>query len=96
MTTYRRIKAVGLSNRILRFLADQRLPVTGKEVARGLDIKYETVMCHLATHEDDLMVRRIGEKFELGQGMAYYWARYKSQIESKIDNMTDELKQLEI
>ncbi len=95
MSTYRRIAAVELTTRILKMLADQKQPVGGQEVARALDEKHGTVMCHLATLEDAGLVRRIGEHYELGMQLALFWARKKSQLANNIVTTTDALKQLE-
>lgn len=96
MKSYRRIKAVSLSNAVLKFLADQKRPVSGKEVAEGVDAKYDTVLCHLATHEDDLFVERVGEYFKLGQGAARLWARKQAHLKALINKSEDELTELEV
>lgn len=95
-TSYRRIEAVKLAVNILRHLADQREPVSGKAVAVAVDAPHATVMCHLATLEDEGMVRSVGGHYELGMGMALLWARYKAQAQGKIAKMKTELEQLEV
>ncbi|MDA8138016.1 MAG: helix-turn-helix domain-containing protein [Desulfobacteraceae bacterium] len=94
MTTYRRIAAVQTTIQILRFLADQKEPVPGAHVARALGIPNGTAMCHLVTLEDDRLVRRIGEHFELGDGLAVFWARRKAQLESGIDRIKRNLNDI--
>ena len=96
MTSYKRIGAVKITINILRFLADQREPVTGLEVAKGLGLAHGTVMCYLATLKDGQCVTDIGDKYEIGQGIAYIWARYKANLEGKINRLTDVLHQLEV
>ena len=95
MATYKRIGAVSISISIIRFLADQREPVSGRDVARALDIKYDTLMCYLASLEDERFARRIGEYYELGQDAAMIWAKRKTQIETKIDRNRRDLAELE-
>lgn len=95
MSTYRRIAAVELTTRILKMLNDQKQPVGGQEVARALDEKHGTVMCHLATLEDAGFVRRIGEHYDLGMELALFWARKKTQLENNIAVATEALNQLE-
>ena len=95
MSTYKRIAAVQLTIRILKMLAEQKKPVSGQEVTRALDAAHGTVMCHLATLEDDGFVRRIGEHYELGMELALFWARKKSQIENSIAIKHQELNLLE-
>jgi len=94
MTTYRRIAAVETTIRVLRFLADQREPVAGTHVARALDLPQGTTMCHLVTLEDDRLVRRIGEHWELGDGLALFWARRKAQLEGGIDRAKNTLRDI--
>jgi len=96
MTSYKRIGAVKITLQVLRFLSDQKEPVSGKEIARGLNIPHGTVMCYLATLEDGQCVSGIGDKYEIGQGIAYIWARYKANLEGKVNRLTDELHQLEV
>ena len=96
MTSYKRIGAVKTAFSILQFLSDQKQPVSGKEISLALNMKYDTAMCYLASLEDVQYVRQNREKYEIGQGIAYIWARYKANIEGKIGRLTDELHQLEV
>lgn len=95
MTSYRRIEAVRVAVKILRFLAEQREAVSGQEVARAVNLPHGTVMCHLATLEDERLVRSVGGAWELDMGLALFWARRKAQLEGKIARDTRELEQLE-
>lgn len=90
-TTYRRIKAVDTTLKILEYLADQREPVTGAQVAADLDVPFATVMCHLATHQDHGYVQVIGEQYRLGMKLAVYWARMKSLKESELQDVQQDL-----
>ncbi len=95
MSTYKRIAAVKTTLRILKILADQRVPISGKEVAIALDESHGTIMCHLATLEDAGFVRRVGDHFELGMELALFWARKKSQLEGNLNKTRAELAELE-
>lgn len=95
MSSYTRIGAVELTTRILKMLNEQKQPISGQEVARALDEKHGTIMCHLATLEDAGFVRRVGGHFELGMIFALFWARKKSQLATTITTAQDELNQLE-
>lgn len=94
MKTYRRVDSVKKAVGILRFLAEQRGPVSGAEVSRAVELPVGTVMCHLVTMEDDRMVRRIGDHWELGDGMAVLWARRKAQLEGGIQRMRNQLNEM--
>jgi len=94
MKSYRRIGAVTTTIAILRFLAEQRKPVSGADVAKAMEIQYGTAMCHLATLEDERFVRRIGDHWELGSGLAVMWARRKALLEGSILLMRNQLREI--
>ena len=94
-SSYRRIEAIKVTVAILRMLADQRQPVSGREVARAVDAPEGTVQCHLATLEDEKLVRSIGGAWELDMGLALFWARRKAMLAGRIARDTDELNRLE-
>lgn len=95
MTSYQRIGAIKVTVAILRYLAEQKQPVTGQAIARAVDAPHGTVMCHLATLEDERLVRAVGGAYELDMGLALFWARKKSQLQGQIERATAELNQLE-
>jgi len=96
MSSYNRIAAIKVTVAILRHLADQRQPISGQDVARAVDAPHGTVMCHLATLEDERLVRSVGGAWELDMGLALFWARKKAQLQGTLDRASDELKQLEV
>lgn len=96
MTSYKRIEAVKVAIRILRFLAEQKEAVSGQEVARAVEVPHGTVMCHLSTLEDEHLVRSVGGAWELDMGLALFWARHKAQLAGRISRDTENLRQLEV
>jgi DNA-binding IclR family transcriptional regulator len=95
MTTYKRIAAVSKAGYILKYLADQKEPCSGADIANAVDLQLGTVMCHLATLEDLGFVQRIGDRVRLGMGIAMIWARVKSNLEgdkARIEKQLDEIK----
>jgi DNA-binding IclR family transcriptional regulator len=94
-TTYRRIEAVAKAIQILEFLAQQRVPVTGPEIARAVDMPVGTVMTQLITMQDHSFVRNQGNGFELGMGVAMLWARKKSLLEGERDRINTQISKLE-
>ena len=96
MTSYKKIGQLKFAKQVIDFLADQREPVSGKEVARALDANYNTVMCYLATLDELRWARKIGGDYELGHEFALYWAKKKTQNESKIERIQRELAELEV
>jgi len=95
MTTYKRIGAVKTTLDVLSFLSDQKEPTSGKEIALALEVPHGTCMCYLATLADSNIVRQVGECFELGMGMAMFWAKRKSKKEAEKQNINRELEILE-
>ena len=91
MTSYKRIGAVKTTINILRFLADQREPVTGLELAQELGLAHGTMMCYLATLTDAGFVKLAGERFCLGPMLSVYWARAKAKLEAKRDKIDRDL-----
>ncbi len=94
MTTYRRIEAVRKTGEILKYLANIKEPATGPDIAKAVGLPTGTTMCHLATLEDLGFVLTIGERFQLGMGLALFWARVKSTLEAQRDNINNALNLL--
>jgi len=94
MTTYRRIEAVRKTGEILKYLANIKEPATGPDIAKAVSLPTGTTMCHLATLEDLGFVLVVGERFQLGMGLALFWARVKSSLEAQRDNIDNALNLL--
>lgn len=92
MTSYKRNEPVKKALQILRFLSDQKELVSVKEISIALEIPYGTVMCYLATLEDDGMVQIVGNCWELGMGMAMYWSKTREREEARQDKTIQNLK----
>ncbi|TAN40768.1 MAG: IclR family transcriptional regulator [Nitrospirae bacterium] len=93
--TYSRIDAVRKTANILKFLGDQREPVSPAEVSKAVEMPTGTVMCHLVTLEECGFAEMIGEKYRIGMGAAMLWARYKSLMESDRARIDRNLNQLD-
>jgi len=96
MKSYRTISAVRKAGEVLKFLAEQKEPLSGFEIGQAVGIATGTVMCHLATLEELGFVRSVGEKYELGMGAALLWSRYKANRQALRDAITRELRELEV
>jgi DNA-binding IclR family transcriptional regulator len=94
MKTYKRIGAVTTAVQIIKYLSDQREPVSAAVVAEGTNIQYATLMCHLVTLEDAGIVRQVGDHWQLGTGMALLWARSKARTEAQQHNINNLLSAL--
>jgi DNA-binding IclR family transcriptional regulator len=93
-TTYKRIRSVYTTLKILEHLSDCREPITGSQIANDLDLPFHTVMCHLATHQDKGYVQVIGDKYKLGMKLAVFWARMKSIKEHELQGVQSDLQVL--
>jgi len=92
MSSYTRIGSVKTTIAILKYLGEQRAPVSGQEIAQAVGIPHGTAMCHLATLADDGFVRETQGWFEIGTGFALLFYRYKSLLEGKIERLNKELQ----
>lgn len=92
--SYKRIKAVETTLKIMEHLAECREPVTGSQVAEGTGFPFPTVMCHLATQQDQGYVQAVGDKFRIGMKLAVFWAREKSKKESEAQAIQADLRLL--
>ncbi len=95
MKTYKRIEAVRKAGEILKFLANEKEPVSGQEIARAVNIPAGTVMCHMITLEELGFVVSVGERFNLGMALALMWARVKSTLEGEKERVEKDLNSLE-
>ena len=95
-TTYRRIEAVSKAIAILEFLATQKNPATGPDIARAVDMPVATVMSQIITLQDHNFVRNLGAGFELGMGAALIWARKKALLEGERSRIDNEITTLEV
>ncbi|WP_298434469.1 helix-turn-helix domain-containing protein [Geobacter sp.] len=93
--SYRRIEAVTKALEVLEFLATQKEPITGPDIARAVQLPTATVMCHLVTLQDKNFVRQVGGGFELGMGAATIWARKKALLEGQRDRISKNIQTLE-
>lgn len=80
--SYARIGAVEKTGAILKYLAAQKTPVPGNEVAAAVGLPGPTAMCHLMTLLDIGYVRKVGDGWELGMGLALFWAKKRASLES--------------
>jgi len=93
-TTYRRIEAVSKAIGILEFLATQKGPVTGSDIAKAVSLPVATVMSQIITLQDHNFVRNAGAGFELGMGAAMIWARKKALLEGERHRIDNDIQKL--
>ena len=96
MKTYKRIESVKKTGEVLKFLATQKEPVSGAEIAKAAGLAVGTCMCHLATLEDFGFVQGIGDRWRIGSGLALIWARAKSNLEGERARIESDLDSIKI
>ncbi|MBI2354251.1 MAG: helix-turn-helix domain-containing protein [Deltaproteobacteria bacterium] len=94
--SYRRIESVTKTLEILEYLAAQKEPVSGPDIARAVGLPVGTIMCHVMTLEERNFIQRIGDRFRLGMMMAILWARVKSSLETQRDRIDRDLESISI
>lgn len=93
--SYKRIDSLTKALEIIEFLARQKEPVSGVDIAAAVGLPTGTVMCHLTTLQDKNFVRLLGGGFELGMGAASVWARKRSLLEGQRDQAIRDIQKLE-
>ena len=91
MTTYHRIEAVRKTGEILKYLSNTKDPASAPDIARAVGLPTGTTMCHLATLDDLGFVLTVGDRYQLGMGLALFWARVKSSLEAQRDKVNQNL-----
>ena len=94
MKSYRRIKSVELTISILKFMAQEIQPVSGKEISQAIGEPHGTIMCHLVTLEEGGFVKRVYERYEIGVYLGVLWASIKASREAMADSSNSDLKKI--
>lgn len=94
-SSYNRIQAVQKACDILTILAEAKEPITGNEVAVRVQLPVGTVMCQLATMEDNGFVQEVGGGWRPGMKLSLFWARKKAELESERIRIDRDLEKLE-
>lgn len=89
-----RIEAVYQAGQVLRTVADHKGLVGASEIAASLGIKVNTAFRMCITLEELGFLKQVGEKYELGMGLALFWARKKATLEGERDGIDRDLTQL--
>ena len=82
LTRYR-IETVFQAGQILKAIADAKGAVGSSEVAKTLGITANTAYRMCVTLEELGFLAQIGDKYELGMGLALFWARKKAMLEGE-------------
>lgn len=89
-----RIESVYQAGQVLRSVAENKGTVGPSDIATNLGITVNTAFRMCVTLEELGFLKLIGDKYELGMGLALFWARKKAMLESERDCIDRELIKL--
>ena len=89
-----RIESVFQAGQVLRAVADSKGVMGPTEIAASLGIKVNTAFRMCATLEELGFLKQVGEKYELGMGLALFWARKKASLEGERVAIEKDITQL--
>ncbi len=89
-----RIETVNQAGQILKHVADAKGAVGSTEVAKALGITGNTAFRMCVTLEELGFLKQVGDKYELGMGLALFWARKKAMLEGERTGIENQLLQL--
>lgn len=78
-----RIESVFQAGQVLRVVAESKAAVGSTEIAARLGITVNTAFRMCMTLEELGFLKQVSEKFELGMGLALFWARKKATLEGE-------------
>ena len=90
-----RIEAVYQAGQVLKTVAESKGAVGPSDIATNLGITVNTAFRMCVTLEGIGFLKQIGDKYELGIGLALFWARKKAMLEGERENVSRELASLE-
>lgn len=89
-----RVETVYQAGQILKTIADFKRPIGSSEVAKELGITLNTAFRMCLTLEELGFLKQVGEKYDLGMGLALFWARKKSMLEGERTGIEKDLIEL--
>lgn len=89
-----RIESVFQAGQVMKAVADSKEAVGPSEVAKTLGITINTAFRMCMTLEELGFLKQIGEKYELGMGLALFWARKKATLEGERAEIDRDIEQL--
>lgn len=90
----RKIEVLNAANEILKTLQNGSEPIGISEIAKATSLSNDSVFRQLGTMDDLGWVRKVGDGYVLGMGLAVIWARFKAHTEGNINKLNNDLEQL--
>jgi DNA-binding IclR family transcriptional regulator len=89
-----RIESVYQAGQVLRAVAESKGAVGSTEIAASRGITVNTAYRMCMTLEELGFLKSVNEKFELGMGLALFWARKKATLEGERVAIEKDIEQL--
>ena len=90
----RKIEVLVAAHAIMGYVGAAKEPVSVTDVARETGFSVDSCFRQMGTMEELGWVRKIGDTYVLGMGLAVIWARVKANTEGQIDKLKQDLDQL--
>ncbi len=91
-----RIDAVWNAGRIVEIVSNAGGAVGSSELAAQIGVSPNTAFRLCETLDELRMLKKVWDRYVLGDALAHCWARYKTRREGERDRINQELKNLEI
>lgn len=91
-----RIGSVYQAGLVLKAIAESRGAMGAGEVAKALSITSNTAFRLCVTLEELGFLKQVGDKYELGMGLALFWARKKAMLEGERERIEKDLESIHI
>jgi hypothetical protein len=89
-----RIETVQQAGQILKTVADNKTPLGASEVAKILGITTNTAFRMCVNLAEMGFLKQVGDKYDLGMGLALFWARKKAMLEGERTGIEQQLTEL--
>jgi len=91
-----RIAAIAQAGEVLKVVANSREAMGSSEIARLTGLTGNTAFRICFTLEELGFLTRVGDRYELGMGLALFWARKKAMLENQRMKIDSHLKSIHI
>ncbi len=91
-----RIETVHQAGQVLKTVANSKEPMGAIAIAKSLDIKSNTAFRICQTLDEIGFLKQVGDRYELGMGLALFWARKKASLETKREAVESDLDSIQI
>lgn len=91
-----RIDAVFQAGQVLKVLAMAKEPMGTTYIAKEVGMTVNTAFRMCVTLEELGFIQQIGDRYQLGMGLALFWARKKAGLEAEKARVETDINSLEV